>query len=258
MAAYWRSKGEVVRASKLSKLERAVLHRTLAEERGRYKIERAQIAADERRARSERALAFEGAKQECKSRAQSVREQADHAYEYAVQLAKAAREAARKAQRDKCALRKAHIREEAAAKIAAAKRERDEEQRFRRQLGRMENWGRTRQGLRSKAKERRRESDDEVVSNIEPRLVPLWEQVKRTLRGSERKSRTEAFLEYVEAHPGEVVEAQLGGSERAQEHEFAGEYARHLEEQAERRRPLRKTRARRRHSAAEFEAAVPF
>lgn len=50
---------------------------------------------------------------------------------------------------------------------------------------------------------RRQESDDEVRGNIPPELVYLFERVKRQIRGTDRKSRTEAFLEYVEQHPDE-------------------------------------------------------
>jgi hypothetical protein len=59
----------------------------------------------------------------------------------------------------------------------------------------------------AKARERQGESDDEVRSNIPPDLIPLFEKIKRTIKASPRKSRTEAFLEYVESHPGEEYEA---------------------------------------------------
>ena len=51
------------------------------------------------------------------------------------------------------------------------------------------------------------ESDDEVRANIPPELRALWERTKGRLRGSARRSRTEAFLEYAEAHPDEAIEA---------------------------------------------------
>lgn len=55
----------------------------------------------------------------------------------------------------------------------------------------------------AKARERRSESDDEVRSNIPSELLPLFERVKRSIKGNARMSRTEAFLRYVEEHPGE-------------------------------------------------------
>ena len=64
---------------------------------------------------------------------------------------------------------------------------------------------RLRKGPGVTKRERRSESDDEVLYNIPPELVPTWEHVKRGIRGNDRKSRTEAFLEWVELHPSEIV-----------------------------------------------------
>lgn len=58
---------------------------------------------------------------------------------------------------------------------------------------------------RSRA-ERRAESDDEVAHNIERELVPIWQKLRHRIRGSERRSRTEAFLEYVHDHSAEIAE----------------------------------------------------
>lgn len=55
--------------------------------------------------------------------------------------------------------------------------------------------------------EHRQESDSAVLQNIPPELVPLWKRVGRSIRGSARQSRTEAFLRYAEEHPREVVSA---------------------------------------------------
>jgi hypothetical protein len=52
---------------------------------------------------------------------------------------------------------------------------------------------------------RKAESDDEVRGNISPELVPLFERVQRTIKGSARMSRTEAFEKYVHEHPKEVA-----------------------------------------------------
>jgi hypothetical protein len=56
------------------------------------------------------------------------------------------------------------------------------------------------------ARVRRGESDDEVRGNIPPELVPLFDRVKGSIRGSDRMSRTEAFLKYAEEHPDEQYE----------------------------------------------------
>jgi hypothetical protein len=93
--------------------------------------------------------------------------------------------------------------EQARAKLAA-------EQRFRREMRRIERSNRERRSeLAPKRahRERMTESDDEVRANIPPELVGLFERVKRSIRGSERQSRTEAFLHYAEEHPSEVLAA---------------------------------------------------
>lgn len=51
------------------------------------------------------------------------------------------------------------------------------------------------------------ESNAEVEGNISADLVPLWRRVKGSIRGTDRKSRTEAFLHYAEENPGEILEA---------------------------------------------------
>lgn len=53
---------------------------------------------------------------------------------------------------------------------------------------------------------RRTESDDEVRNNLPPDLIPVFEAVKRGIREGARRSRTEAFLEWVHDHPGRVWE----------------------------------------------------
>lgn len=76
------------------------------------------------------------------------------------------------------------------------------------------------------------ESDAEVLRNIDAELVPIWEVVKKSITGSAKRSRTEAFLHWVEENPDEIqailaehfqgrgLEAEL---ERAQ-YEQAAEY----------------------------------
>lgn len=60
---------------------------------------------------------------------------------------------------------------------------------------------RRRGGVR--AAEKRAESDDEVRRDLgdDKELIALWESVKHKIKRSPRRSRTEAFFEYVEEHP---------------------------------------------------------
>jgi predicted kinase len=63
-----------------------------------------------------------------------------------------------------------------------------------------------RPGLRSTARERGQESDDEVRSNLEPTMVRVFDKVRKHIKGSPRKSRTEAFFQWAEENPGEVYD----------------------------------------------------
>jgi hypothetical protein len=67
-----------------------------------------------------------------------------------------------------------------------------------------------------KARERQQESDCEVQANIdEPGLRIVWEHVKARIKPGKRRSRTEAFYEWVAEHPSEVYEIQERDAERA-------------------------------------------
>jgi restriction endonuclease len=59
-----------------------------------------------------------------------------------------------------------------------------------------------------RAAELRAESDDEVRRDLgdDQELEALWEKVKHKIKGSARRSRTEAFLEYVHDHPEDLDE----------------------------------------------------
>ncbi len=146
--------------------------------------------------------------------------------------------------RGACELRKAMIRENVKSDVARARAELKEEKRYQREIKGIEQRQR-RERPKSTAAERRGESDDAVRDNIPPDLVPLFERVKRQIKGSDRETRTESFLRYAEENPGEVAAAIGREAER--------EIARLQREEAKESRALR----RRGVSAAEL-AAVPF
>lgn len=56
-----------------------------------------------------------------------------------------------------------------------------------------------------RSKERREESDDAVKRNVPPEYWPIWQRVKSDIQGGPRKSRTEAFWQWLEENPDEVV-----------------------------------------------------
>lgn len=61
--------------------------------------------------------------------------------------------------------------------------------------------------VRAGRHERLSESDDAVRANLPHELVPLFNRVRGRIKSGPRVTRTEAFLQYAEEHPGEVLEA---------------------------------------------------
>ena len=89
-------------------------------------------------------------------------------------------------------------------------------------------------------------SEAEVLANIPEELLPVWHKVKGRMRGDDWKSRTEAFLEWVQENQGEVytiLEAdtetyirRMEAEERALQKEMmASAYAKLTEPQLRRR-----------------------
>jgi hypothetical protein len=77
--------------------------------------------------------------------------------------------------------------------------------------------GRTRSKKYAKrAADRRTESDDEVRANLPPELVAVFEKVKRAIKAGPRRSRTEAFLEWVEANEDQIAADLALADERRQ------------------------------------------
>jgi len=62
--------------------------------------------------------------------------------------------------------------------------------------------------IRNKRREREAESDDEVRRNLSPDLASVFNKVRRHIKGSEHRSRTEAFLEWAEENPDEIYAMQ--------------------------------------------------
>jgi hypothetical protein len=84
-----------------------------------------------------------------------------------------------------------------------------------------------RKATRSSAKERREESADEVAHNLPAELVPVFRRVERSIHGGPRRSRTEAFLEWVEENPDQAHAIMYEQAERdvarlIAEHEATG------------------------------------
>jgi hypothetical protein len=116
--------------------------------------------------------------------------------------------AERKALSLTCSTRRAQARQEAREAVAARRTEIGgvlSEERVYQRVDALER----KPGVRkASARERRQESDDEVRSNLPPELVPVFNAVRRFIKGSPRKSRTEDFLQWAEENAGEVYAIQ--------------------------------------------------
>lgn len=107
--------------------------------------------------------------------------------------------------RGSCGASRARAREEGASAIEAARAELAQ---ARADLAVERAWTR-KQAKRPTAQRAARvlsESEEEVLRNIPPELVPVWHSVKRGIHATARRSRTEAFLEWAHDHPGRVYE----------------------------------------------------
>jgi hypothetical protein len=137
--------------------------------------------------------------------------------------------------RAQCQARRYRIRQSGGRAVERQRAELGELARYQRQIERLSS---SRQKRRlSTLRERREEDDDAVRSNLPRELVPVFERVRKHIKGDKRTTRTEAFLEWAESHPEDVIAFQGDDAER----EVRRLVAEH--EAAERR--LRKTRGRR-------------
>ena len=109
-----------------------------------------------------------------------------------------------------CAMRAEQAKQAGAVVISERKTELEAERGFERKMQRHEKPSR----LRATAGERRAESDDEVRSNLHPTMVPVFDHVRRHIKGSPRMSRTEAFLHWAEENPDEVITLQQHDADR--------------------------------------------
>jgi hypothetical protein len=96
-----------------------------------------------------------------------------------------------------------------ADKVQRGRGELEAERKYQRELRRIERGNRAArlEIKRASRAERRGESDQEVEGNIPPEFVSLWQSVKGRIRGSDRMTRTEAFMAYAHDHPAEVLTA---------------------------------------------------
>ncbi len=150
--------------------------------------------------------------------------------------------------RARCRACKAEARAAGLPDIELAEKEYRAERALQQELRHIEGWMRKRDKGTRTALERRQESDDEVRNAIPEEWVPLWEQVKRSIKATPNRSRLEAFTEYVEANPSDVLSVSQENADR--------EIAKLIREERRLSRTMKKARPRR--PTAEELAAIPF
>lgn len=181
--------------------ERKRLQKELAEhlrekDRAALGVLRAKIRA----ARVERRHMLTMARQSCRTTREALRDrQAEERRAFVTQ-----QRAERVVERQTCATGKSSAKHKGTELETQAKRTLREERVFQRQVRRA--------GMkipeRTTARERAQEDDDAVRANLPPELVPVFEKVRKKIKGGPRRTRTEAFLEWAEENPDEIVAVQ--------------------------------------------------
>lgn len=103
---------------------------------------------------------------------------------------------------------------------------------------------------RTTYKERAQESDDAVRSNLPRELRGVFDRVRRHIKGSRHRTRTEAFLEWAQEHPEDVLSYQGDDTDR--------EVARLIAERQQYEKQLRKTAPRAGRARRAAGGEVPF
>lgn len=214
-------------------------------DRALAELKRLKAAIAEARARRRRAL--ERTRKQCAVARLKVRDQvkAFRSAEFRRINAEAAR--MRYAARNQCQARKHRVRSSAAVALARRRLELEAERKQQLQIARADNRARRQ---RTTYKERVQESDDAVRSNLPRELRAVFDRVRRHIKGSKHRTRTEAFLEWAEEHPEDVLSYQGDQTDR--------EVATLIAEREQYERQLRKTKPRARARRASGSDGVPF
>jgi hypothetical protein len=180
-----------------------------AEKRERRRVARATLAAiraELREARARRKQALFDAKERCRAERLATRERVRALRMRVLAELRETGRVEREAARSACATRRADARAikddigRARAKLVAEKQ-------LHADMRRVEREERVRHVKAPACVACRAETDDEVLANIPSELAPLFDRVKRSIKGSPRMSRSEAFLKYAETHPDELLVA---------------------------------------------------
>jgi transketolase len=85
------------------------------------------------------------------------------------------------------------------------------------------------------------EADEEVVNNLPPELVPVWHTFKYKIKGSKRRSRYEAFMDYLHDNP-QAIDYVQQRIEKETEKQLERDAAKYYEERANKMRKAKPQR----------------
>lgn len=153
--------------------------------------------------------------QQCRAAREAHRARAKLLRAEARAAVNAAIAAEREAARAACATEKTATKQTGETEISAARRLLKAERAYQDEVRRADQKVKLGGRKRRSAAEARGESDDEVRANIPAELVSVFDKVRRSIKGGPRRSRTEAFLEWAEANPGEVYAIQQAEADSA-------------------------------------------
>jgi hypothetical protein len=181
------------------------------DERAKAKAHLRQLKEDIRAARAQRREAAREARLACRQGRLEVRQRIKAMRAEALEALKRSIAAEKADAKNACLAGRSYARD-LGTKHARARHILQTERAYRAEMRRIEagNQARRREIVHprgQRARELRTESDDTVRGNIPPELVALFDRVKSRIKGSDRMSRTEAFLHYAEEHEGEVLQS---------------------------------------------------
>jgi hypothetical protein len=185
------------------RLQRELAEHLREKDRAALTLLRAKIGA----ARVERRHRLHAARQTCRGALVALRErQRDERHQLTL-----THHAERELGRTTCNAGKQQARDEGLQLEHQARAAYKEERTFQRQIRRA-----TRPRVeRSTVRERKQEDDDAVRNNLPAELVPVFDKHRRAVKGSARRSRTEAFLEWAAENPDEVLLVQQAEADKA-------------------------------------------
>ena len=174
-----------------------------------------QLDAALKAARARRSKAMQGAVLTCRRARKSTAERI-------VEFRKAERERVaaevktmRTAARNRCQARKHFIRKAGGRVVDQRRQTLRAERALQAQMQRLAQHARMRTSKHATtSKERKAESDDYVRGNLPPELVGVFNAVRGQIKGGPRTTRTEAFLQWAEENPGDVLHHQAHDTDR--------------------------------------------